>query len=138
MISSTERSYFLMFIVEKWGCARMGGRPSPERGDLGNCLLMPAVSIGACHPRCLYGDGEVLPHGLRGGLCLATCPDDLAGLEIGCHAHDHWSVSRLVCDQSTGSGVTSDHPMWQSPIRHVGHGGDRRRLHPSGHHAPAL
>ena len=103
MISSTERSYFLMFIVEKWGCARMGGRPSPERGDLGDCLLMPAVSIGACHPRCLYGDGEVLPHGLRGGLCLATCPHDLAGLEIGCHAHDHWSVSRLVCDQSTGS-----------------------------------
>ena len=62
---------------------------SPEGGDLGDRFLMPAVSVGTCQPGCLYGDGEVLPHGLGRGLGLAPCPYDLAGLEAGGGGHDH-------------------------------------------------
>jgi hypothetical protein len=75
----------------RWG--RMGANPSPERRDLGDRFLMPAVSVGTCQPRCLHGDGEVLPHGLVRGLGLAPCPYDLAGLEAGGGGHDHGSVS---------------------------------------------
>ena len=58
-------------------------------------LIMPAVGVGTCQPCCLNGDGEILPHGLGAGLCLATCPHDLAGLEAGGGGHDHGSVCRL-------------------------------------------
>ena len=68
---------------------------SPEGGEFGDCLLMPAVSVGTCQPRCLYGDGEILPHGLVRGLGLAPCPYDLPGLEAGGGGHDHGRVCRL-------------------------------------------
>ena len=73
----------------------VGHAQSTEGGEFGDRFLMPAVSVGTCQPRCLYGEGEILPHGLRGGLCLASCPYDLAGLEAGGGGHDHGSVCRL-------------------------------------------
>ena len=76
-------------------CHGVSVEKSPEGGDLGERLLMPAVSVGTCQPGCLNGDGEVLPHGLGAGLCLAPCPYDLAGLEAGGGGHDHGSVCRL-------------------------------------------
>lgn len=65
------------------------------KGD-GHHVISEAVSVGACEPGCLYGDGQVVAHGLGGGLSLAPCPYDLAGLEAGGGGHDHGSVCRLL------------------------------------------
>ena len=76
-------------------CHGVSVEKSTECGQAADRFLMPAVSVGTCQPGCLHGDGEILPHGLRGGLCLASCPYDLAGLEAGGGGHDHGSVCRL-------------------------------------------
>lgn len=62
-----------------------------EHGQAGDRFVMVAVSVGTCQPGCLYGDGVIVAHGLGGGLSLATCPYDLAGLEAGGGGHDHGS-----------------------------------------------
>ena len=66
-----------------------------EQGQGSDCLCMVAVSVGACDPLALYGQGQIDASGLGGGLCLATRPDDAAGGEVRGRGEDHGSVS---CD----------------------------------------
>ena len=65
---------------------------SLKGGDGSECLCLIAVSVGTCDPLCLYGEGEILPHGLGCVVSLATCPHDAAGAEVGRHGKDHRSV----------------------------------------------
>ena len=88
MISSTDRSYFLMFIVENAGGARMGGDPSPERGEFGDRLIMPLVSMASCPPPTLCRGDHASVAGLGCGLCLASDPHGLTGREVAAHAVD--------------------------------------------------
>ena len=63
-----------------------------ELGEAGERLISVGVGVGASDPDCFHGDGVVQSHGLGGVLSVASCPDDLAGSEFGCHGEDHRSV----------------------------------------------
>jgi len=60
-----------------------------EDGQAGDCLVTVAIGVCTRQPLGFDGDGQLLPHGLLSGLCLATCPHDAAGGEVGCHGEDH-------------------------------------------------
>ena len=81
---------------------------SPERGQGSDCLIVVAVGIGACDPRCLGSNGLVVAHGLVCRLSLAACPYDLAGLEAGSGGEDHGLVCRLNCGQCSMGGDPSE------------------------------
>lgn len=62
---------------------------SLKGGDSGDCLSSVAVGVSTRDPLALYGEGQILPHGLGGIVSLATCPHDAAGGEVGCHGENH-------------------------------------------------
>jgi hypothetical protein len=80
------------------GCGRMGG--SPEGGEFGDCFLLVAVGIAPCPPPTLSGVDHASVAGLGCGLCLASDPHGLPGLEVAalrvdCHglgSFDLWLV----------------------------------------------
>ena len=70
-----------------------GGGSVLECGQGSDCLCSVAVRVSASDPLALDGDGQLQSHGLLGGLCLASCPDDAAGLEAGGGGENHGRVA---------------------------------------------